>query len=302
MRRITLNIATVNDNTRKRLSDSLTKLQGIIEKEAIQSEADLEKFFQVQSKAQLDIWEGLGFVKKPENETLLEILGYEYGDVEDHPSKKVNIGASRYSPDYILKRGGKPLAIVDLKTPDANLDLGKWAGQIGYYCHMENVPIGFLFNGRSLRVFVNVGLKGLTRYAVHLKEPSPAGAGTDNLKQMSVAEADTDNLRQMVDLLLKFAAAHPEGNPVAVARELVSQRLKELKDKERKRDIGNRLKELLANPPDEMLKALPDLSIWGTITRKPSVNELLKIRNDLVQTAKYPKPLPNLRGTGSKNG
>lgn len=273
-----MNSATANGDTRKRLAAFLTKMRGIIDGEAIQSEVDLEKFFQVESKAQLDLLAGMGYIKQPENATLLEILGYEYGDVEDHPQKKVSIASSRYSPDYILKRNGKRLAIVDLKTPEVNLDRGKWAGQVCYYCHMENVPIGFLFNGRSLRVFVNVEFKGLTKYAAAFKE-------------QPVAEADMDNERQMIDLLLKFAATHPEENPVAIARGLANQRLKELRDKAQKKDIESRLKELLACPPDAMLEALPDLSIWDGLTRKPSVGELLQIRDVIVKAANNSKLL-----------
>jgi len=272
-----LNTATANGDQRKRLNDFLKNLKRVIEGEAIQSEVDLEKFFQVENQTQLTLLAGRGYNKQPENATLLEILGYEYSDVEDHPQKKVSIASSRYSPDYILKRNGKRLAIVDLKTPEVNLDRDKWAGQVCYYCHMENVPIGFLFNGRSLRVFVNVEFKGLTKYAAVFKE-------------QPVAEADMDNEKQMVDLLLKFAATHSEENPVAIARGLANQRLKELRDKAQKKDIENRLKELLASPPDEMLKALPDLSIWGDIPRKPSVGELFTIRDAIVKEANSPRP------------
>ena len=273
-----MNTSTANGDQRKRLTEFLKNLWIVIDKEAIQSEADLVLFIQVEDK-QGTLLDGLGYEKKPGNETLLEILGYSAGDVDDHPQKKVIVGQIRYSPDYILKRNSKPLAVVDLKTPDANLDHERWMGQIYSYCRLENAPIGFLFNGKHLRVFINVEFKGLTKYA-------------DVFKEQPVAEADVDNERQMVDLLLTFAASSTGDSPLAIARELANKRLKELKNKARQRDIGERLKSLLLSPSDSMLNALADINDWGDISPKPDGNELIRVWAELAKVAKNPKPLP----------
>ena len=252
-------------DTRKRLSEFISNLSDVINRETIQTEADLEKFVQVKSKAQLDLREALGYVKTETNATLLEILGYRPEDVDDHLPKRVIVGQIRYSPDYVLKFKQKPFAIVDLKSPDTNIDHERWVGQIRCYCRDESAPIGILFNGRSLRVFINTELKGLTKY-------------DNDFKGQPVAAADQHEVKQMVEMLLKFASMPPEANPIALARGFANKRLKESSNRKWQDTVVERVRHLLTDPSDDVLAAIAGVeSAWNEIEPKPSSAELEKI-------------------------
>ena len=252
-------------DTRKRLLEFLGNLSNVINNETIQTEADLEKFVQVESRAQLDLREALGYVKTEANSTLLEILGYRYEDVDDHLPKRVIVGQIRYSPDYVLKSKQKPFAIIDLKSPDTNIDHERWLGQIRCYCRDESAPIGILFNGRSLRVFINTELKGLTKYH-------------DDFKGQLVAAADQHEVKQMVEMLLKLASMSPEANPITLARSFANKRLKESSNRKWQDTVVERVKHLLNDPSDDVLAAIAGVeSAWNEIEPKPSSADIEKI-------------------------
>ena len=255
-------MATSTSNLKQLLNDYLQMLSDGIECQEIQSEADIEQMFRVETEQQLALWKRRGIEKTENNSTLLEILGYSNSDVEDHPVKKVVVGTISYAPDYILKRQQKMLAIVDLKAPGQNLDRDRWTGQVNSYCRELKVPIGLLFNGTDLRVFINTEIKGLTRHK-------------DLFYRQPVASAGTSELKQMVDILLKLATPSLEENPILVANMFAKKRLAEICDRDRKKRIQSLLKAALLDPSAEILSVLSTLdSIWGNAEAKPSEQEL----------------------------
>lgn len=229
----------------------------------VQSESDLEQLFQVQSEAHVARLKTLGIIKSAENATLLEILGYTTETVEDHPVRKVDIGVAKFVPDYVLNVEQKSVAIVDLKAPGISLEHEDWARQITTYCRELEVPLGLLFNGRELRVFINPDAKGLGQYkSQFLYQP--------------VAIADYHELDQLIDLFLLFSCPSLTKGPTAVARQLANKRRKELADKQRQREIQTKLRELLANPSDDVLTAIATIDgIWSGLEPKPSEAEVL---------------------------
>ena len=250
-----MNIVLPASDQRKRLLEFLNNLYSMIDREVIQSEAQLESFVQVESQTDIELQLGRGYEKTPASATLLEILGYEYEDVQNHPTKRVIIGQVKYAPDYILHRKHSPFAILDLKTPATNIDNPSWKAQIYNYCRDENLPIGILFNGRKLRVFINTNYRGLTKYG-------------DIFKGEPIASAEHNEPKQMLDLLLKLSATSLENSSLAVARELANKRKKEIGTVAWRRNIEDCLKSILADPPAEMMEALASLNLWGE--QKPS--------------------------------
>lgn len=247
-------------NPKQSLDDFLSTLFNGIECQIIQNEADIVQMFRVETEQQLALWEmQYGIRKKP---SLLELLGYSASDVDERPVKKTVVGQINYAPDYILKRQQKLLAIVDLKAPGQNLDHERWIGQISSYCRELKVPLGLLFNGTEVRVFINTDYKGLTKHReLFFNQP--------------VASAGSHERKQMVDILLKFAAITLEVSPIVVANGFASKRRHELRDRERQKRIRHQLKSVLANPPSTVFAAISSLdNIWGDIEPKPSEAEL----------------------------
>lgn len=247
-------------NTKQLIDDFVVTLFSGIDSQIIQSEADIVQMFRVETEQQLALWEMQYGVRK--KSTLLEILGYSNADVDERPVKKTVVGQISYAPDYILKRHQKMLAIVDLKAPGQNLDRDRWIGQIDSYCRELKVPLGLLFNGTELRVYINTDHKGLTKHKALFSQQPVASAGAHEQKQI-------------VDILLKFAVATLEINPVAVANGFASKRRHELKDRDRQKHIQSQLQSILANPPNQVFAAISAIDeIWGVIEPKPSEAEL----------------------------
>jgi len=247
-----------------------------IEDQIIQREEDIVQMFRVETEQQLKLWEvQYGVQKKP---TLLELLGYSSNDVDERPVKKTVVGQISYAPDYILKRHQRLLAVVDLKAPGQNLDYERWVGQIVSYCRELKVPLGLLFNGTELRVFINTEYKGLTKHKeLFLHQPVASAGGSHERKQI-------------VDILVKFAAASLESNPVSVANGLASKRRRELLDKARQRHIQQQLKNILADPPTSVLAAIAGVDgIWGEIGQKPGEAKLYAAWAQVKVTTKQAK-------------
>lgn len=250
------------NNIKQLLSDYLQMLSEGIECQEIQSEADIEQMFRVETDQQIALWKRRGIEKSEKNSTLLEILGYGNADIDDHPVKKNVVGQISYAPDYILKRQQKMLAIVDLKAPDQDLDRERWIGQISSYCRELKVPIGLLFNGTDLRVFINTEIKGLTKHK-------------ELFYNQPVASAGTHEMKQMVEILLKLSASSLEENPIMAASGFANKRRAEFRDRDRQKRIQHLLQAALTNPSSEIFSALAGLdSIWGNNEAKPSEQEL----------------------------
>jgi len=252
---------SVTNNLRQLLGDYLQALSDGIECQEIQSESDVEQMVRVETEQQLALWKRRRMIRA-ENSTLLEILGYSATNVDDHPLKKVVVGQIRYAPDYILRSQQKMLAIVELKAPDQNLDRERWIGQINSYCKELKVPIGLLFNGTDLRVFINTAIKPLEKYK-------------DLFDCQPVASAGAHQRKQMIDILLKLTALSLEDNPVSVASGFARKRRTEFDDRDRQKKIQNTLNDALMNPSDEVFADLAALDgIWGNVDTKPSEQEL----------------------------
>lgn len=253
-----------------------------IENEVIRSEADIEQLFRVETQEQLALWELKGIERK--NKTFLEMLGYSNSDIEDHPVKVVVVGQIRYAPDYILKRQQKKLAIIDLKAPGQNLDRERWMGQIKSYCRELNIPIGVLFNGTELRVFVNTDFPGLRKHRDLFLDQPVASANFQGSK-------GSYERKQMVDILLKFAAETLEPNPVAIANGFAKKQRELIDSRNRQKRIQNRLMSILANPSAPMFRALASVEgIWDDTEQKPSEVELIKSWQGIINAQPAGKP------------
>lgn len=264
----------MNDK-KKILSVLLEKLNEQIGKQGLQSESDLAQVFGVPSQSQRSMFEILYKTQSEPNPTLLEILGYSSENVEDHPFKKVEVGTTRYSPDYVLKNGQKSIAIIDIKAPDISLDKDDWARQICSYCREEKAPLGLLFNGREARVFINPEVKGLTQHK-------------DKFTNVLVATASQHDIKQLVELLLKFSVENLELNAIIIAKQFALKRNKELANKKRRRQLQEILQETLANPSEQVLSALTNVeNIWDDVEPQPSEAEVISAWLDRSSTVKF---------------
>ena len=238
----------------------------------IASEKDLEKFVQV---------------KSGEARTLLNLLGYSAFNVEDHPPKRTVIGRLVYAPDYVLNNeAGKALAVLDVKAPSESLE--GWEEQILSYCVAVNAPLGMLFNGRAVQVFVNTKHKAMKRYA-------------NRFPDKPVASANSSDPSRMVDLLNRFAWETLAPDVIAVARKLATEKITLINKKQREQKIAASLKIVFATPPPEVLPNLFTAlasadAFWSEISPKPTANELLRLWKELSAGPKV--TIPPLPRTG----
>ena len=239
------------------------------------SESDLEKFVRVGIEG---------------DATLLRILGYNETDIDDHPVKRVLVGTTQFAPDYILRRQQKRLAVLDLKKPEEDLDNKKWAWQVLSYCQQMDAPIGLLFNGFSLRVFINTHDKQLSKYQnLFSEEP--------------VATAEHTNLARMTELLSKFAVESLQSNPIALAKNLAGKQAVIIHGGKRQEEIRSILKKFLASSPsvdiNGILSALTTVdSLWAELDPKPTEAELVAAWNTSSQATLQP---PETNGKMSIN-
>lgn len=250
-------------DTKRQLLEFLQRVSSGIENQAIQKEAHLEQLVRIQTTDQIALWEIQGLQKTESSATLLEILGYSGNDVEDHPKKKTVVGQISFAPDYVLKAGQKDLAVLDLKAPEETLDKEKWFGQIHSYYDQIKAPIGILFNGHSVRVYINVGLKGLANFReIFANQP--------------VAMADFKKPKEMVELLLKLEAANLKADAVAVARKLAASEKRRIEDTHRQEKIRKCITEALLNPSDDVIAALLMVDgLWQDFDPVPTETQLL---------------------------
>jgi hypothetical protein len=266
------------DETRTALQLFLTRLNEAIECQAVQSEAHLEEAVRIRSTQELARRTVTGADSGPTKGTLLEILGYDFTDVDDHPKRLTVIGTIDYQPDYILKTSGQPATVLDLKAPDVSLE--KATEQICSYCRDIGVPLGILFNGHRMNVFINARDKKLTKYAEFASEP--------------VATADNHDLPFMVDLLFQFSKSTLGTHTYALARCLAEKARTTTKNRERQIRIRERLAATLSEPPDALLAALCTMDeIWSGLESSPSLAELTVARDST-----HVKPGLQVSGSG----
>ena len=247
-------------DTQHQLKAFLSTLLELIDTQAIQQENHLEQVVRVRTQQQLAILSMLSSGVES-SRTLLELLGYDVADVADHPRRTI-IGTVSYEPDYLLQSGERPLVVLDLKAPEVSLNSDRAVSQICTYCRGVKAPLGLLFNGSELRVFINTEYKGLTKYKEFSLKP--------------VAVVDRHDLAGMAELLSRFNRSALFQNPLALARKLADKRWRELNDQQRQAVIRKNLREMLSNPPAALLAALPVLDgVWDDLEPKPSETEIV---------------------------
>ena len=126
-----------------------------------------------------------------------------------------------------------------------------------------------LFNGRSLRVFINTQYRPLSRYKVKFAEAP-------------VASAEYDKLDEMVDLLSKFSFESLGANPLALARRLANAEIRRREREGRGQAIYSVLeKSLTASPVGDIRAILSALaavtSMWAAVEPKPTDAELFAV-------------------------
>ena len=92
--------------------------------------------------------------------------------------------------------------------------------------------------------------------------------------------------KQLVEILLKFDATLLSKNPIAIAKGFAKNRMQEIKNKERQKQIGYFLKQLIAEPQDDFFTALATIEgVWGDLEPKPSASELSSVWQAMSSTA-----------------
>lgn len=197
--------------------------------------------------------------------TLLDLLGYLRDEVEDHPTMTAQNGTVRIIPDYVLRVDKVVVAVLELKAPSINIALDSFTQQIISYCLQTNAPLGFLFNGTSLRVFVNTNYNGFARQrALFTTEPV-----------LSIHTGNTDELATAFYKLTRPDSVH---HAVEMGRRLASDQKRQLESKERRKEIGKILKECFNNPTDELFDCLSGMNTaWSGMKVNPTAAEIKAI-------------------------
>ena len=241
-------------------------IEGVSER-LIKSEKDLEGFVRVIPAAV----RMAATLKGGElNATLLELLGYTIESCDDHPFLLTIVGHTKYSPDYVLRSGQKLLAILDLKAPGISLDDGEGIEQIQSYCRARGdrtAPIGVLFNGRSVRVFINHDYPSFTKY-------KKLSIQTDTKKKINFyetpVEAADDDIGAIAAVLLKLSVASLSDDPASVARKMGNAKIQTVEEGKWTHEISDRLRAALSEPSDEVIRAIASIdSLWVGMEKGP---------------------------------
>jgi hypothetical protein len=262
-------------DAKKQLAELLARIALGIDKQFISREMDIEEFVRIVPDSVRGKQELHGGTIKP---TLLEILGYSDENCEDHNTKKV--GHTNFIPDYVCGTGQKTWMVLDLKAPDVSLDGPKNGPKMGdfiqSYCHTLNppAPIGVLYNGYSLRVFINPRYPGFERFLKLSEEQDKAKA--INFYHTPVASADANRPAEMIKILLLLSASSLSGNAVTVAKRFANARIKENDDKIVAKKIQEILNAVLLNPSEDIIAALAGIdSLWEEFTPRPTQDKIL---------------------------
>ena len=252
---------------KKQVVDLLSRVEEGISEELIKSEKDLEGFVHVTPTA---VRRTAGLKGSGLNATLLELLGYTLASCDDHPYFMTIIGHTKYSPDYVLRSGQKLLAILDLKAPGISLDDGEGIEQIQSYCRARGdrtAPIGVLFNGRSVRVFINHDYPSFTKY-------KKLSMQTDTKKKINFyetpVEAADDDIGAIAAVLLKLSVASLSDDPASVARRMGNAKIQTVEEGKWTHEISDRLRAALSEPSDEVIRAIASTdSLWVGMEKGP---------------------------------
>ena len=273
-----------NPTEKKQIVDLLNRIVEGIEKQYITKEADLEQFVRVVPIAVRGMQELQGGEIKP---TLLEILGYTDLTCDDHPIITFVMAGRKgvkIIPDYVVKSAEqKDLATWELKAPTEDVDSKEPIEQLMSYCSepKRQTPIGILFNGRKLRVFINSEYPGLGKYKRISEAPTPLF----NFKRSPVLSLELDDpepsdkvpYKLIVDNLLSLSCSSLSDGAVSCARKLAEKKLGIVRDGERDRKIVEGLQEALASPTDEMIKAIAgSIHSWKDFETPPSLDDAVR--------------------------
>ena len=252
---------------KKQVVDLLNRIADGISRQLTKSEKDLERFVRVMSDAERDT-DDLHREGKPKA-TLLQLLGYTLASCDDHPYFMTIIGHTRYSPDYILNSGQKVLAILDLKAPGISLDDREGIEQVQSYCARGDKasPLGVLFNGRSIRIFVNPDYPGFTRYKKLSTAEDPRKR--INFYETPVEAADND-VNAVAAVLLKISVMSLSDDSASVARKMANAKIQTIEKGKWAHEVSDRLRAALSEPSDEVIRAVASIdSLWVGMEKGP---------------------------------
>jgi hypothetical protein len=251
---------------RKQITDWLDHVLEGIKANLIESEQELEdKVRIIPSSQRARVQFNAGGSLYP---TLFEHLGYIAETCEDHPVVMVVMAGRKpikTIPDYIVKStDGKDLAIWELKVPRENVDIDESTLQVMSYCNSPKrpIPLGVLFNGRQLRIFINPDHPGLAKYRKISDEPKEARRfdfRCSPVLSMDFEEpnqASSGRHKQAVEVLSNFSCSKLSGKAVSLARTLAEKKLKEVENGKRVRETVECLREALRSPSDEVIAAI----------------------------------------------
>lgn len=271
---------------KKQLAEWITYTLEGIHKNFIKSESDLETKIRVLSEEDRDKarYDNRGVNPPP---TLLELLGYNDVTCDDHPTVTFTIAgrkAIKIIPDYIVKSAEqKDLATWELKAPTEDIDSKESVEQLMSYClePKRQTPIGVLFNGRKLRVYINPDFPGLGKY----KKISEAELSVFDFKHSPVLSLelvhpepnDKQPYKQVSDALISLSSMCLSAGSVNHAKKMAERRLKEREDEKRNAKIVLCLQEAFASPTDEIVKAVSTaIRIWDGLETPPGPDDALR--------------------------
>ena len=270
--------------TKRQLAEALGRIAQGIERQYIGKEADLEEFVRVVPMAVRGRQELQGGEIRP---TLLEILGYTEITCDDHPVITFAMAGHKVIkivPDYVVKNAEqKDLATWELKAPAEDVDGKEPIEQLMSYCSepKRQTPIGILFNGRKLRVFINPEYPGLGKY----KRISEAPAPLFNFKHSPVLSLELDDpepgdkapYKLFVETLTSLNCTNLSAGAVNCARKLAEKKLKDIQSKALNAKIVKCLQEALTSPTDEIIRAVAGaIHLWEGFETPPGLDDAVR--------------------------
>ena len=267
------------DDTRKQLEEWLNRIQAKLQRQVLSSEKELDNYVRIVPEFERELLlEDTGGKIPP---TLLEILGFSIHTCLSQP-KLMTIVHGRikwsYRPDYVVMDNQKDAAIWDLKAANENLDKDEYVSQITTYCHASErpSPIGILFNGSGLRVFINPDYPGLSKYKKISDEPEKTRKY--NFRCNPVVSVELADNMLMTDTLMRLSAKSLSGNATKVAKDLAEKKWKEINDGIRRKMIIECLMSSLSNPSDGVIEAIATVKdIWYGLEPEPTPDDAVRV-------------------------
>ncbi len=258
-----------NGTDKKQLADVLNRIAIGIEKQYIGKESDLEDFVRVvpASVRGRQILQG-GAI----NPTLLEVLGYSEDTCDDHNTKKV--GHVSFIPDYVCGIDQKTWMVLDLKAPGVSINGDKMADFIQSYCRALHppAPLGVLYNGYSIRVFLNPEYPGFGKFLSLKDEPDKTKA--INFYQTPIASAEASNPSELVKVLLELSSLTLSEGVASLAKKLANRFIKDVGQAAWRRQVCDQIRNALLKPTDEVIAALAEVdSLWSQLTPRPTPDQ-----------------------------